>query len=91
MMQSGSANTRVAVRHGSFPSLERRPIDYDRLVSEFLVESRARITDSPAPRAVVFEQHSSFDMVHRISIAAGYIGLAAGFALVGAAFIWQIP
>ena len=90
MMQSGSAKTRIAAGHGSFPRFQRRPINYGSLVGELRVESGATIAGSPAARAVAF-QHSSFDMVYWISFAAGYIGLAAGFALVGAAFIWQIP
>jgi len=87
-MRSGAANTKVATGYDRYLSAERRSVDYGDLVGHLLVGIEAWMTESPSSFATTPQARRDVDVVHIVSIAAGYIGLAAGFALSGATLVW---
>lgn len=64
---------------------QRRAAAYGGLVGQMIDDLDARIADV-APQAELSETPADF--IHKLSIAAGYGGLAAGFAAVGTSSYW---
>jgi hypothetical protein len=84
-MQSQARQTRfTAPAAGSTASSESRTDHYGGLVGDLLAQIETRIATPPIQRTVaVTMPPKHVDWAHAISVAAGYIGLAAGFAVAG--------
>ena len=89
-MQSGSALTRIPDEHEKSGPYSVRPIDYGRLVRDLSPENGESVIEPQGSGAVALRKNPRADVIHHVSVASGYIGLAAGFLLVGAGLFWQV-
>lgn len=87
-MRSGPMNAEGSVEACDERFAARGSIDYGRLVANFPTEISPQIAVPQSRQGLDLPAKNGADFAHLISVCSGYVGLAVGFALTGAAVNW---